>query len=298
MTEQKKQGNILETAVGQKAIIFDPRTKKYLLVKAREGCFVEEMGAWEFIGGRIHGGEAVRDALTREITEEAGEISYTIRDIVAVRDPYTTKRGTTLMLIGYLAEYAGGDIVLSDEHEEYRWQTTEEVAQSVEYKQWVKDFVAHAHDAVERRGALEGWQRCLADFDNYKKRQQQSQKELAGYLIEKLVLDVVPVLDNFRSATEHVPAEQKNSPWVVGIQYIEKQLEKVLEENGVEKIGAEIGDAFDPKIHEAVDSEQRIENSEQKTANDEQEKQVIAKVIQSGYKFGERVVRPVKVIVK
>ncbi|HLB51143.1 nucleotide exchange factor GrpE [Candidatus Peribacteria bacterium RIFCSPHIGHO2_02_FULL_52_16] len=303
MTEQKKQEKILETAIGQKAILFDPRTNKYLLVKARAGKFVEEMGAWEFVGGRIHEGESTVDALAREIAEEiGGSVDYGITGIVAMRDPYATKRGTTLTLVGYLMYYAGGDIVLSDEHEDHRWQTAEEIAQRAEYKQWVKDFVAQADATVERIGALEGWRRCMADFDNYKKRQQQSQKELAGYLIEKMVLDVVPVMDNFRSATAHVPEQQKNSPWVVGIQYIEKQLEKILEENGVRMISAQEGDTFDPKIHEAVSSGQGTEDNEQRTGNSEQEtrhkNQVVEKIVQRGYMLGERVIRPVKVIVK
>lgn len=135
--------------------------------------------------------------------------------------------------------------------------------------------------------------RVQADFENYKKRQIESQKDLRGILIEKLVLDIVPVLDNFRSATQHVPPEQRSSPWVVGIQYIEKQLETVLIDNGMQTIEVKEGDEFDPSIHEAVDAENQesgIENHEGK--------QKITRVIQKGYKFGERVIRPAKVIVK
>ncbi|MFZ2299881.1 MAG: nucleotide exchange factor GrpE [Candidatus Moraniibacteriota bacterium] len=137
---------------------------------------------------------------------------------------------------------------------------------------------------------LNDLKRCQAEFENYKKRQAAQQKELGGYLIEKLVLDIIPVLDNFRSATLHVPAEQKDSPWVVGIQYIEKQLESVLTDNGMRTIEVTEGEAFDPKIHEAVDSQQSTDNSQQ-------EKQVVAKVIQKGYRFGDRVIRPAKVTV-
>lgn len=139
--------------------------------------------------------------------------------------------------------------------------------------------------------------RAQADFENYKKRQQESQKDLKGLLIEKLVLDIIPVLDNFRSATQHVPEEQKESPWVVGIQYIEKQLETVLTDNGMQTIEVKEGDEFDPSIHEAVskaESPEPVEGAEK--GKIEQHK--IAKVIQKGYKFGDRVIRPAKVIVK
>lgn len=135
--------------------------------------------------------------------------------------------------------------------------------------------------------------RAQADFENYKKRQQESQKDLRGILIEKLVLDIIPILDNFRSATQHVPPEQKESPWVVGIGYIEKQLETVLIDNGMRTIEVKEGDVFDPSIHEAIDAE----NQESGIANHE-EKQRVTRVIQKGYKFGDRVIRPAKVIVR
>ena len=103
------------------------------------------------------------------------------------------------------------------------------------------------------------------------------------------MLDIVPVLDNFRAATMHVPPEQKDSPWVTGIQYIEKQLETVLVENGVTTIEAEPGTLFDPSLHEAVGTE---EGSEEKS-----EEHKIAKVLQKGYKVGSTVVRPARVSV-
>lgn len=141
---------------------------------------------------------------------------------------------------------------------------------------------------------LNGWKRCQAEFENYKKRQQESQKELGGYLIEKLVLDIIPVLDNFRAATMHVPPEQKESPWVVGIQYIEKQLETVLTDNGMQTIEAKEGENFDPTIHEAIDSQQKEESNSQ----EENDQHVITKVIQKGYRLGDKVIRAARVIVK
>ena len=148
-------------------------------------------------------------------------------------------------------------------------------------------------------------QRVQADFENYKKRQQDMQKQLGGYLIEKLVLDIIPVLDNFRSATQHVPLEQKDNAWVVGIQYIEKQLETVLTDNGMQTIEVKEGETFDPKIHEAISKEQSAVMSEQKVEENEEDKpaekikgHTVTKVVQKGYKFGNRVIRAAKVIVK
>lgn len=142
-------------------------------------------------------------------------------------------------------------------------------------------------------------QRVQADFANYKKRQQDSQKELAGYLIEKLVMEITPVLDNFHMATEHVPADACNTPWVMGISYIEKQLEKVLVDNGLTVIDAKAGDVFDPHIHEAVSQEAKEISQEDAASQEtvEVKQPIVAKVLQKGYKIGEKVIRPVKVMV-
>jgi|SRR6185369_17991681 len=146
-------------------------------------------------------------------------------------------------------------------------------------------------EKTEAEEYLEGWKRTQAEFENYKKRQAVAQKELGGYLIEKLLLDIIPVLDNFNQATGHVPEDQKNNSWVVGIQYIEKQLEDVLKANGVEMVEAKEGDEFDPKIHEAVDHKQEEEKNES-------EKHVVSKMLQKGFRIGDRVIRPAKVTTK
>lgn len=156
---------------------------------------------------------------------------------------------------------------------------------------------------VKAEEYLEDWKRTQAEFENYKKRQAAQQKELAGHLIEKLVLDIIPVLDNFRSATEHVPEKEKASPWVIGIQYIEKQLEAVLLDNGIEPIAVEVGDGFDPSIHEAIGQTAHIEHhghteqSREVAFEKEEQRNVVTQVLHKGYRFGTRVVRPARVIV-
>lgn len=145
-------------------------------------------------------------------------------------------------------------------------------------------------DAEQAEEYLNDLKRLQADFENYKKRQQESQKELSGYLIGKLVLDIIPVLDNFRQATLHVPPEHKDSPWVTGIQYIEKQLETVLTDNGMQTIEVKEGDDFDPTIHEAISHEHE--------SGEDADKHTIAQVIQKGYRLGDKVIRAARVIVK
>lgn len=137
---------------------------------------------------------------------------------------------------------------------------------------------------------LDGWKRCQADFENYKKRQTELQWELAKYSGLNLIMQILPVLDNFHASADHIPLDQKENPWVVGIMYIQKQLEKILEDNGVKEIKTEIGDDFDPQIHEAV------HNSQQEKEKAGQHK--IAKVVLKGYKIEGKVIRAARVIVE
>ncbi len=137
---------------------------------------------------------------------------------------------------------------------------------------------------------LEGWKRCKADFENYKKRQAESQGYIGEYVKEGLILQILPVLDNFRSATEHIPAEQKDSPWVAGIMHIQKQLENILRDNGAEEIEVKVGDEFDPSLHEAIGNEERSKKNE---VSDK-----ISKVVLKGYKISGKVVRAARVVVK
>ncbi len=275
MTKEKKPA-LFE--VTQKAIIYDPEAEKFLLAKY-SGEVAKESFKWSFIGGRID--EKEEDAiksLAREIKEEVGDIEYEIRDVISTNIVGRCR-------IGYLVLYRGGDITLSDEHSEYRWMTSEEIENEKDFHPAVKEFIQTAEKRLKEQEYLNDLKRLQADFENYKKRQAESQKELAGYLIEKLLFDIIPVLDNFRMATGHVPEDAKDSPWVTGIQYIEKQLEDALKAHGVEVVEVKEGDAFDPTKMEAVSSDEEAGEG----------KQIVGKVLQNGYRIGERVVRAAKV---
>lgn len=143
---------------------------------------------------------------------------------------------------------------------------------------------------------LEGWKRCLSDFENYKKRQQENQKNIGAYIKEDLVLQVLPVIDNFRSATEHIPEEQKEVAWVVGVMYIQKQLENILKENEVVEMDVKEGDEFDPNLHEAIADNQKAEKLG-KEGDEKELRNKIKKVVLKGYKLNDRVIRPARVIV-
>ena len=140
---------------------------------------------------------------------------------------------------------------------------------------------------------LNGWKRCQADFENYKKQQEKSKKDLIRYSIENIVTQILPVIDNFQASIEHIPRGREDCVWVQGIRHIQKQLEKVLADNGVERIKIKTGDEFNPEIHEAVkgDSDTQIHS------NDSNELK-IKKIILRGYKMGNRIIRPARVVIK
>lgn len=140
---------------------------------------------------------------------------------------------------------------------------------------------------------LDGWQRCQADFENYKKRSAESQKDLVKYATQSIILEILPVIDNFHSSTDHIPAEQKDDSWVTGIMYIQKQLENIVTENGVEEIEVKIGDTFDPIYHEAIEDKECAD-----CKVDHKYKNKIKKVLTKGYKIGDRVIRAARVVVE
>ena len=135
--------------------------------------------------------------------------------------------------------------------------------------------------------------RRQADFENYKKMQMESQKEFVKYAAENLVLQIIPVLDNFHLSTDHIPEDQKNNAWVTGIMHIQKQLENVLKENGVTEIETKKGDQFNPEVHEAVSDS----NDSNEHPNDSNELKV-KKVLMKGYRINGKIIRAVKVIVE
>lgn len=143
---------------------------------------------------------------------------------------------------------------------------------------------------------LNSWKRCQADFENYKKRQVEERKDLITYANTNLILDILPVVDNFHASTDHIPEDQKNGAWVAGIMHIQKQLEKVLEDNGVAEIGIKEGDEFDPAVMEAVKSDSNDSNGHANDSNNANDN--VKKVLVKGYRIGNKVVRAARVVVE
>lgn len=133
----------------------------------------------------------------------------------------------------------------------------------------------------------EKWQRAMAELENSRRRFEQEKQTLGKYALEGFIEELLPVVDNFYRATEHIPAEQADSPWVMGIQYIQKNLLDVLESKGVTEINAKEGDQFDSNKHEAIRTDETSDQSKDHTIT----------IINKGYMLHDRVLRPVQVAV-
>lgn len=152
-----------------------------------------------------------------------------------------------------------------------------------------EEIIPEEKEVNQAQDYLNSWKRCQADFENYRKMQTEERRQLSSFASENLILQILPILDNFHASTDHIPEDQKNNPWVVGIMHIQKQLETFLKDNGVEEIETKMGDKFDPEVHEAMHQEE--------TDDKKQEENKIAKVISKGYKIGNKVIRATRVIV-
>lgn len=126
--------------------------------------------------------------------------------------------------------------------------------------------------------------RTAAEFDNFKKRTERERASVAEFAKANVIKELLPILDNIeRSAA----IEDKSSPdYIKGIEMIVKQFEGLAGKIGIAEV-AKVGDVFDPNCHEAVmhiEDEGLGEN-------------VIAQVLQKGFKIGDTVIRPAMVTV-
>ena len=133
---------------------------------------------------------------------------------------------------------------------------------------------------------LTGWQRAKADYINLQKEMDQVRANTSVVTKEKIVENLLPSIDSFDMAMANKEAWEKVDPnWRTGVEYIYQQIMNGLADSGVERID-KVGIAFDPNLHQSIESVPTDDQSQDHT---------VAKVIQAGYKIGDRVVRPARV---
>ncbi|MDD5433647.1 MAG: nucleotide exchange factor GrpE [Candidatus Pacebacteria bacterium] len=131
---------------------------------------------------------------------------------------------------------------------------------------------------------LAGWQRCRADFLNYKKEESQRAAELINFAKTNWALEILLVIDNFERAMQHKPGPEICLEWVKGVELIEGQLKEFLKSEGVEEIKA-MGEEFNPEFHEAIGE----------TENSTRDSGIVAEVLEKGYTINGKLLRPAKV---
>jgi molecular chaperone GrpE len=135
----------------------------------------------------------------------------------------------------------------------------------------------------ENEELIDTLQRLQAEFDNYRKRVLRDQENLVARAHERLVKELIPVLDDLERALE--AAEQhEEAKLEEGVRLVHRSLAGALEREGLAEI--ETNGKFDPHVHEALLTQQS-----------EAEEGSVIEVLQKGYRLGDRVLRPSRVVV-
>jgi molecular chaperone GrpE len=136
---------------------------------------------------------------------------------------------------------------------------------------------------TKREEYLRDLQRLAADFDNYRKRALREQESLVARAHERLVRELLPVVDDLERALE-AAAKHEEAKLEEGVRLVYRELEQVLAREGLVEI--ETDGRFDPHVHEALLAQPS-----------EAEEGSVIQVVQKGYRLGDRVLRPARVVV-
>jgi len=137
--------------------------------------------------------------------------------------------------------------------------------------------------AAERDELVDRLQRLQAEFENYRKRSARDQQALVARAHERLVKELLPILDDLGRALEAAELHEE-AALEDGVRLVHRQLTDVLTKEGLTEI--ETDGAFDPNVHEALLSQP----SDAETGT-------VLEVLQKGYRLGDRVLRPARVAI-
>lgn len=146
------------------------------------------------------------------------------------------------------------------------------------------------NELYKARSDIEHWKneyyRAYADTQNLRKSLEKDHSEAMKYRSEGFIEDLLPVLDSFHMALAKEPEDPTLKNYLIGFQYIYRNLVTVLENEGVKEISPNVGDKFNPDTMNAVEI----------TPTDGEEN-IITYVMTKGYKLHDRLVRPANVAV-
>lgn len=148
----------------------------------------------------------------------------------------------------------------------------------------LKSLRSKLKKAVEEKQAyLTGWQKDKAEFVNARRRDEESKSEYMKFASQKVIEDILPVLDSFDMAMSNKTAwESVSKEWRTGVEGIYQQLQTILSKYEVTAFG-QIGDVFDPNLHHSIATV---------PAEDKAKDHTVAEILQKGYKIKDKVLRP------
>lgn len=176
------------------------------------------------------------------------------------------------------------DMIEDVEFEELDW-----VGDEKKDKEKLKKLRADLKSAqTESREHLTALQRSRADYVNLKKELDEVRDSVKQKTTERVIMDFLPVVDSFDMAMANTDAwNAVDANWRVGVEYIYTQFKTVLENYNVSAIDS-VGVEFDPNLHEPM----KTDETEDEPLDDK-----IKQIIQKGYRMGDKVIRPARVVV-
>ena len=124
--------------------------------------------------------------------------------------------------------------------------------------------------------------RAVADYQNLERRISEGRSELSSWVSAELIKNLLPVLDHLELALAGATEGERQSGWFRGVELAVKELNQVLESEGLGQIAAD--GQFDPSLHEAVDTREGDDN-------------MILEVVRKGYNLNGKALRPAQVVV-
>ncbi|GAB5047467.1 nucleotide exchange factor GrpE [Thermodesulfovibrio sp. TK110] len=144
-----------------------------------------------------------------------------------------------------------------------------------------RDIIENLQNELNQQ--KEKYLRLYAEFENYKKMVQKEREEVINYANEKLIKDLLPVIDNFELAIKHAGSEL-NSQWLEsmkqGVENALKEFLRILEKYGVKQMET-VGQAFNPELHHAVSTVETVNMDDN----------IIVEELRKGYMYKNKLLR-------
>jgi 8-oxo-dGTP diphosphatase len=257
-----------------------------VLLGLRKNAHGENM--WAAAGGHLEFGESFEDCALREVAEETGLAIANVRLGTVTNDVFDD-HGKHYVTVFMVADYAGGEpeILEPEKCTEWKWFPWAElpdnlflpIAHAVEAG--FSPLAAAGNENAEMQRLRELAARAQADLQNAKARVEREAADIRKFAAEQIIKKILPTLDNFQRAFQHIPADLQKADWVKGVTAIEQDLMKQMADAGLTRMRS-LGEVADPARHEILMLGPGEEGK-------------VVEVLEEGYELNGRVLRPAKV---